>query len=328
MDLTARRLATAEELYKKLNICGPHFNHEVCRERVWILTGDTAKRGVDFEEEVGGGQYDDHTGTFSITFEPGTTFPSATFTEIGKDLTHSLKGQALQDFLREYMPDLSSPFSTSIHVKVVRNYDADHAALSAQNVGAVTTKAMAKHMLAPFQAEFGTISALSFRRNESDGTYQIEIRLPLAGFPDANVELSKFSAEQLDEAVRIGEAFESRLKAALAKGTQVDFAQTTIRTPKHSYGWWDVLEAQRTYDIRNGISLNDYDANDVAAATVLQIGDHAVMEDSTGDCYVVARIDEDGLCHPIKGDLSMEDAEELLNELAIEADPVFQSFSA
>lgn len=328
MDLTSRRLAAAEELYKKFNVCGPYHNHEVTQERDWVLTGDTAKRGVDIEEEVGGGQYDDHSGSFAVTFEPGTAFPSATLTEIEEGLTYSLKGKALQDFLRQHVPGLSSPFSTSIHVMVVRNYDADLEALAVQGVGVATTKAMAKHMLAPFQAEFGTISALSFRRNERDGTYQIEIRLPLAGFPDANMELSEFSAEQLDEAVRIGEAFETRLKAALAKGTQVDLAQTTIRTPRHSYAWYDVLEAQRTYDIRNGATLKDYDASEVAAATVLQIGDHAVLEDHTVDCYVVARIDEDGLCHPIKGDLSMEDAEELLNGLASDPEPVFQAFSA
>jgi hypothetical protein len=328
MDLTARRLAAAEELYKKLNVCGPHFNHMVTQARAWVLTGDTATREVEFEEEVGGGQYDDYSGSFSVTFEQGTAFPSATLTDIDDDLTYSLKGAELQDFLREFVPDLSSPFSTSIHVKIARNYETDHAALSAQGSAPVTTRALAIHMLAPFQKEFGTISALSFRRNESDGTYQIEIRLPLAGFPDANVELSKFSAEQLDEAVRVGEAFVARLKTSLVEGTQVDFEHTTVRTPKHSYAWWDVLEAQRTYDIRNGVSLSDYDAGEVAAATVLQIGDHAVMEDSTGDCYVVARIDEDGLCHPIKGDLSMEDAETMLNGLASEPEPVFQSFAA
>ncbi|MNU36381.1 hypothetical protein D3C71_249960 [compost metagenome] len=328
MDLNSRRLAAAEELYKKLNICGPHHDFSVTRERGWTQGGDTYERVVEFEEEIGGGQYDGYAGKFAITFEPGTAFPRATLTELGRNLTYCVKGEALQDFLREFVPDLKSPFSTSIHVKVVRNYDADLEALSAQGAGVVTTKAMAKHMLAPFQADFGTISALSFRRNERDGTYQIEIRLPLAGFPDANMELSEFSAENLDEAVRVGEAFVARLKASLVEGTQVDFEHTTIRTPKHSYTWWDVLQAQRTYDIRNGASLNDYDANDVAAATVLQIGDHAVLEDSTGDCYVVARIDEDGLCHPIKGDLSMEDAETMLNGLAIEPEPVFQSFAA
>lgn len=328
MDLNSRRLAAAEELYKKLDVCGPHHDFSVKRERGWAQKGDTCERVVEFEEEIGGGQYDGYAGKFAIAFELGTAFPREVLTELGRDLTYCVKGEKLQDFLREFVPDLRSPFSTSIHVKIARDYETDHAALSAQGSGAVTTRALAVHMLAPFQAEFGTISALSFRRNESDGTYQIEIRLPLAGFPDANVELSKFSAEQLGEAVKVGEAFVARLKASLVEGTQVDFDHTSIRTPKHSYAWRDVLEAQRTYDIRNGVGLSEYDANDVAAATVLQIGDHAVMEDSSADCYVVARIDEDGLCHPIKGDLSMADAEELLNGLASEPEPVFQSFAA
>jgi hypothetical protein len=328
MDLNARRLATAEELYQKLNICGPHFNHTVSRQRVWVLDGDTAKRSVDFEEEIGGGQYDEHSGSFSVTFEKGTSLPGATFTQIGDDLTFDFKGEELQAFLREYLPSLKSPFTTAIHVKVSRNYAADHAELSKQGIGAVTTKAMAQHMLAPFQSEFGTISALSFRRNDDNGTYEIEIRLPLADFPDAGTGLSEFSPEQLDEAVKAGEAFEARLKKAIVAGTQIGFGQTTIKTPKHSYVWWDVLEAQRTYDIRNGMNLQDFSADEVADVTVLQIGDHAVLEDGAADCYVVAWINEDGLCDPIKGDLSLADAEAMLNELAAESGPVYQAFSA
>jgi hypothetical protein len=89
-----------------------------------------------------------------------------------------------------------------------------------------------------------------------------------------------------------------------------------------------VLEAQRTYIIRNGLNLEDFSADEVAAATVLQIGDHAVLVDAAADCYVVAWIDEDGLCEPIKGDLSLEDAEAMLNELANHGVPVYQAFSA
>lgn len=156
----------------------------------------------------------------------------------------------------------------------------------------------------------------------------IRIALPLAGFPDADIHLSEFSPEQLADAIEVGEAFENRLKTALVAGTLVDFGQTTIKTLKQTHIWWDILDAQRTYAIRNGINLKDYDTDEVAAATVLQIGDHAVLEDGAADCYVVARINEDGLCDPIKGDLSLADAEAMLNDLTADSRPVFEAFSA
>ncbi len=328
MDLNQRRLAAAEELYQKLDICGPHILYTAESEKAWVETENGFQRAVEFEEEVGGGCYENHSGTFSVIFEKGTSILSAAFSEIAPDVKNHVNGKRLQDFLRAYLPHLSSPFATAIHVKVERKYDADHAELVAQKGGAVTTKALARYMLAPFQAEFGTISGLSFRRNADEGTYEIDIRLPLSGFPDTEVELSKFSQEQLAKAIEVGETFEIRLKSALPEGTLVAFAQATIKTPTHSYAWWDILDAQRTYDIRNGINLKDFNAEEVAAITVLQIGDHAVLEDGAADCFAVARIDEDGLCHPIQGDLSFEDAETILKELSVEAGPVFEAFSA
>jgi hypothetical protein len=326
MNLNERRLAAANELYSKLNICGEHIFYSRISEKDWVQTEDGFKREVRFEEDQGAHDIE-HSGSFSVTFEKGTSILSAAFTEIEPEVTYQLKGKRLQDYLRAHLPHLASPFNTAVHMMVSRNYAADYAELSKQGIGAVTTKVMAQHMLTPFQTEFGMISALSFRRNETDGTYQIEIRIPLAGFPDDGMDLSEFSPDQLVEAIEVGEAFEGRVRDTLSAGTLVDFVRSTVKTPTHSYVWSDVLDAQRTYDIRNGINLKDYDADEVAAATVLQIGDYAVIEDGAADCYVVARIDEDGLCLPLKGDLSYEDAEAMLQVLTKDADPVLETFS-
>lgn len=328
MDLNTRRLEAAREIYETINVVGPHFRHEVMFEKEWKTDGNVVERMVKFEEDVALGQYESFDGSFSVTFMGGSSIPSSTFVRVGKNDTHEVKGEELQTFLRQRLPHLASPFTADVHVNLTRNYADDIAALSAQGVSPVTARNLARHMLAPLERGFGTISAVSFLRNVGAGTYQIEISIPVAGIPHDQGDLEQFSEDALAQTIEVVDAIQDRLREVTSSGTKFDESAIVIRTATHAYRWGQVLDAHKTFEIRRGLNLTALDAEQVMAATELQIGDLAVVADVSADCYAVARIDEDGLCHPIKGDLSFADAETMLNTHASKAAPIYRSFSS
>lgn len=108
----------------------------------------------------------------------------------------------------------------------------------------------------------------------------------------------------------------------LPADTSID-GDFSIRTERGTYLYDDILDHCRGERAANGGYMRDLSRREVSELIEVQIGEYAILDDPKGDAFIVGRIDDEGLCEPIKADLRIEEAEDLLNELAKDAEPIW-----
>ena len=289
----------------------------------WIHEGDDViVRPVAFEHK---GDEPSIYGELSITFKGTTNYVVEARLEVEGKEPSVLSGKRLEKMLLDLDAEwLVEPTNVSAVVSIYRPYSEDVAALSVD--GYVTPKALAIHLLKPFQAAFGKIAGLSFRRLDDD-RYSVDARLPLKNFPKVSADVESWDDEIVIEAKDAMNAFEHRLMTIDSglKGTSIEDEEYTIHVDGNVIEAGEVTTRHDDMRARNGDNVRDYSARELAAATQVQIGDHAIVLDGEREDFVVVHLHEDGGFRPVAGNLCMSEAEVLLETLTKDVEPIWAS---
>lgn len=131
----------------------------------------------------------------------------------------------------------------------------------------------------------------------------------------AQVEAPEFAGLLRDDLPEAAEYFEERFRAAIQpfSFTRIDIESIVLDGYRHQ--WQDLLDVRMDQWISSGKHVLSLSPEEVLTATVKQVGDYAILEDSESSCFVVAKIDENGRAQPVQGGLdTMNEAEETLRE--------------
>ena len=173
--------------------------------------------------------------------------------------------------------------------------------------GEVTSASLAKLAISQLNQHFDEglqVEVIEFAPSTAEA-YSLKSRI-------AAPKLAGLLRDDLPEAV---EDFEERFRAAIQPFSFTKIDIESIVLDGHRHQWQDLLDVRMDQWISSGKHVLSLSPDQVLAATVKQVGDFAILEDTESSCFVVAKIDEDGKAQPLQGGLDgMNDAEETLRE--------------
>ena len=182
----------------------------------------------------------------------------------------------------------------------------------------------ARNLVEPLQQELGPVAVMSFRKLPGH-EFIVEARLPM---PDVSLyehDLVLQHPEDRDELVVNVDKFVDRLRKSLPDGVWIRDGYS-IRTARGVFDYDEIVERWEAEREANGGHVRNLSPKDLAEIISVQVGSHVILADPQSDAFIVGRIDDEGLCEPIKAHLRIEEAEDLLKSLTKDADPIWNPY--